>query len=61
MNYPGRQNKKEFEMSAYYKGFRVIEIRGYNKSNWGFTAQIALDSSLMTNLIWVSVDDIEIR
>ena len=52
---------KNAEKHAYYKGFRVLEIRDYNRSKWGFTVQIAVDCSLMPNLMWVGADSIEIK
>ena len=54
----GKVNKM---IKAFWEGWRVTEIRAYNLSKWGFTVQIGVDSTVYPNLMWVSVDSIELR
>ena len=46
---------------AYWRGFRVLEIRDFNNSKWGQTVQIAVESTQHSNLMWVGLDQIEVR
>ena len=46
---------------AYYDGFEVLEVRDFCNSKWGQTAQIAVKSTVYSNLMWVGTDYIEIR
>ena len=48
-------------IKAYWKGFRVKEVRDFNNSKWGQTVQIAVDSTMHSNLMWVCLDQIELR
>lgn len=48
-------------VTPYWRGFRVLEIRDYNTSKWGQTVQIAVDSTIYTNLMWVDANNIELR
>lgn len=48
-------------ITAYWNGFRVLELRDFSNSKWGKTVQIALDSELYPNLMWVDLDSIILR
>lgn len=48
-------------VKAFWNGFRVTSIRAYNNSKWGQTVQIDVQSTVYPNLMWVNVEDIELR
>ena len=48
-------------IKAYWKGFRVLEVRDFNNSKWGHTVQIAVYSTIHCNLMWVEPENIELR
>ena len=48
-------------IKAYWNGFEVLEVRAFNTSKWGRTVQIDVNSTMHPNLMWVGLDDIELR
>ena len=56
-----KQLKGEALIKAYWKGFRVLEVRDFNNSKWGHTVQIAVYSTMHSNLMWVEPENIELR